>query len=184
MFYETLDWVVKRFRSCCFLLWGGLCKNCDTFFYYLAKMLYRHLLHTKSWLGPTCFFSAPHGFMYTCLRKLDDGILYSMVLNSCTIHCVPFLGRVAALRCPTLRVDIKHTPTSHSQWSIKVNPAKWRYLKKKVMLTSMNIVSFFRCLMNMASKDRPLAVSNLYTNSVQHEHDWIDNWCFFFRILL
>ena len=150
MFYETLDWVVKRFRSCCFLLWGGLCKNCDTFFYYLAKMLYRHLLHTKSWLGPTCFFSAPHGFMYSCLRKLEDGILYVLYGAKFLHHSLcsfSWKGRRAKM-CPTLRVDIKHTPTSHSQWSIKVNPAKWRYLKKKVMLASMNIVSLFSLLLD------------------------------------
>ena len=70
VFYETLDWVVKRFRSCCFLLWGGLCKNCDTFFYYLAKMLYRHLLHTKSWLGPTCFFFCPTWFHVHLSQKI------------------------------------------------------------------------------------------------------------------
>ena len=53
LFYETLDWVVKN-CALLFPFWGGLCKNCDTFFY--RRRCYGHLLHTKSWLGPTCLF--------------------------------------------------------------------------------------------------------------------------------
>ena len=77
------------------------------------------------------FFSAPQCFMYTSLRKL--GFVRTVHYGakfSCTIHCSSSSWKG---RCPTQKfaeVDIKQTPTM-LQWSIKVNPAKWSYLKLK-----------------------------------------------------